>query len=154
MSASNSSRSAARKVAVQALYQWQMTNQSPKIIADEFALHRELHGADLSYFTRLVVEIPAQVKELQVSIKPFLDRDWARLDIVERSVLLLGAFEIKHCFEVPFRVVISEAIEACKMFGTLEGHRYVNGVLDRMAHAHRSAETADEELPPQAGMDG
>ena len=151
---SNSSRSAARKVAVQALYQWQMTNQSPQTIAEEFTAHRELYGADLPYFCRLVVEIPSQVKELQLAIKPFLDRDWTRLDVVERSVLLLGAFEIKHCMEIPFRVIISEAIEACKMFGTVDGYRYVNGVLDRMAQVHRPTETTKEETMPGVGLDG
>ena len=151
---SNSSRSAARKVAVQALYQWQMTNQVPKTIANEFVADRQVYGADLSYFTKLVVEIPTLLEELQITIAPFLDRDWDRLDIVERSVLLLAAFEIKHCSQVPFRVVISEAVDACKMFGTTEGYRYVNGVLDRMAQVHRPREMAKKESRGEAEIDG
>ena len=151
---SNSSRSAARKVAVQALYQWQMTNQAPKTIANEFIADRQVYGADLSYFTKLVVEIPTLLKELQITIAPFLDRDWERLDIVERSVLLLATFEIKYCSQVPFRVVISEAVEACKMFGTIEGYRYVNGVLDRMAQVHRPTEMSKKEAPSGVGIDG
>lgn len=130
----------ARRCAVQALYQWQMAGQEPRDIVQEFVAERELVGVDMEYFTTLVREVPRYFDTLQADLTPFLDREWRQLDPVERSVLLIGAYEMRYCLEIPYRVVINEGVELCKMFGTVEGHRYVNGVLDRLAHTTRGAE--------------
>ncbi len=130
----------ARRCAVQALYQWQMAGQEPRDIVQEFVAERELVSVDMEYFTTLVREVPQHFDTLQADLTPLLDREWRQLDPVERSVLLIGAYEMRYCLEIPYRVVINEGVELCKMFGTVEGHRYVNGVLDRLAHTTRGAE--------------
>jgi N utilization substance protein B len=138
----NRGRIRARRCAVQALYQWQMAGLEPRDIVKEFVADRELISVDLDYFNTLVREVPRHFEVLKVDLEGCLDRDWARLDLVERSVLLIGAYEMRHCLQMPYRVVINEGVELCKMFGTAEGHRYINGVLDRLAQAQRGAETA------------
>ncbi|MCZ6770518.1 MAG: transcription antitermination factor NusB [Proteobacteria bacterium] len=130
----------ARRCAVQALYQWQIAGHEPCDILTEFVAERELISVDMDYFAILVSEIPAQFDTLQADLQSCLDREWKQLDPVERSVLLIGAYEMRNCPEVPYRVVINEGIELCKMFGTVEGHRYVNGVLDKLAKDRRTPE--------------
>ncbi|MEQ8232588.1 MAG: transcription antitermination factor NusB [Gammaproteobacteria bacterium] len=138
----NQGRIRARRCAVQALYQWQMTAHAPPDIIKEFVADRELVNVDLDYFELLVREVPRQFETLKGDLASCLDREWGKLDPVERSVLLIGAYEMRNCLEMPFRVVINEGVELCKMFGTAEGHRYVNGVLDRLAQAQRAVEIA------------
>lgn len=132
----------ARRCAVQALYQWQMAGGEPHEIVREFVADRELVSVDMEYFTALVREVPARFEVLTADLVPLLDREWRQLDPVERSVLLIGAYEMRYCLEIPYRVVINEGVELCKMFGTVEGHRYVNGVLDRLARTSRGTEIA------------
>ncbi len=119
-----------------------MAGQEPGDIVREFVADRELVSVDMEYFNVLVSEVPQQFAALRADLEGCLDRDWTRLDPVERSVLLIGAYEMRHCLQIPYRVVINEGVELCKMFGTAEGHRYVNGVLDRLAHARRAPEIA------------
>lgn len=130
----------ARRCAVQALYQWQIGGHEPRDILSEFVADRELIDVDMAYFELLVKEVPAKFDALKAELSPYIDREWLQLDPVERSVLLIGTFEMKHCPEMPYRVVINESVELCKMFGTVEGHRYVNGVLDKLAHSLRELE--------------
>lgn len=132
----------ARRCAVQALYQWQMAGAEPSAIVREFVADRELVSVDMEYFSALVREVPLQFETLKADLEPCLDRAWKSLDPVERSVLLIGAFELRNCLDMPYRVVINEGVELCKMFGTVEGHRYVNGVLDRLAQTQRAVEVA------------
>lgn len=130
----------ARRCAVQALYQWQVAGQEPRDILAEFVADRELISVDMDYFSDLTRDIPAQIEVLRADLEPLLDRTWTQLDLVERSVLLIGAFEMRNCLEIPYRVVINEGVELCKMFGTVDGHKYVNGVLDKLAMQRRAAE--------------
>jgi transcription antitermination protein NusB len=132
----------ARRCAVQALYQWQIAGHDPDDIVTEFVSERELLQVDMDYFSILVSEIPTQFEILKTDLEPCLDREWEKLDPVERSVLLIGAYELRNCPEMPYRVVINEGVELCKMFGTVEGHRFINGVLDKLAHAQRMPEGA------------
>lgn len=132
----------ARRCAVQALYQWQFGGHEPADIVKEFVADRELDRADMDYFKVLVAEVPKQFEQLRDILNNYLDREWLQLDPVERSVLLIGAYEMRNCLEMPYRVVINEGVELCKMFGTVEGHRYVNGVLDQLAQAERAQEIA------------
>ena len=132
----------ARRCAVQALYQWQIAGHEPRDILTEFVSERELLHVDMDYFSILVSEVPAQFDTLKADLECCLDREWKKLDPVERSVLLIGAYEMRNCPEMPYRVVINDGVELCKMFGTAEGHRYLNGVLDKLAHVQRTPELA------------
>ncbi|MGE0383880.1 MAG: transcription antitermination factor NusB [Gammaproteobacteria bacterium] len=138
----NRARSKARRCAVQALYQWQLAGHPPADIIKEFVAERETEGADIEYFDRLVREIPRCAPELERRLGTVTDREWLRIDPVERAVLLVGAFELEHCPEIPWRVVVNESIELAKLFGAEQGHRYVNAALDRLARDLRAVEIA------------
>ncbi len=125
---------------MQALYQWQVAGATPEGIVDEFLNEREVDKVDLEYFSTLTRDIARGADDLRALIEPFLDRPWERLGPVERSVLLIGAYELRHCLHIPYRVVVNEGVELTKMFGADEAHRYVNGVLDRLARDVRAIE--------------
>ena len=121
----------ARRLAVQALYQWQMTFVDVDQLLKEFGSDRDLGKADEAYFKELVVGVSEQFSELKSFLEGVLDRDWEQVQIVERSILLIGAMELR-AGEVPLSVVINESVELCKRFGTVDGFKYVNGVLDAL----------------------
>lgn len=125
---------------MQALYQWQVAGATPETILAEFLNEREVDKVDVEYFAELARDIPRQITELRAVIEPLLDRPWERVGPVERSVLLIGAYELKNCLHIPYRVVVNEGIELSKMFGADEAHRYINGVLDRLARSLREVE--------------
>ena len=129
----HSKRVGARRCAVQALYQWLLADQPPKEIIQEFIADRELINVDMEYFSLLTEHIPERYQELLALIQPHLDRDWSQIDPVEKCVLLVGTFELTSCPDIPWKVVISEAVSLCKMFGSEDAHKYVNGVLDKIA---------------------
>lgn len=129
----HSKRVRARRCAVQALYQWLLAEQPPKQIIKEFISDRELINVDMDYFSLLTQKIPERYEELQQTISPYLDRDWDQIDPVEKCVLLVGTYELIACPEIPWKVVINEAVGLGKMFGSEDAHKYVNGVLDKIA---------------------
>ncbi len=139
---SHIARSRARRLAVQALYQWEIGGQSPAEIEAQFELQDEYQDCDAEYFHVLLFEICAGAATLDEALSPHLDRAIASLDPVERAVLRLGAYELLHSPLLPYRVVINEAVEAAKLFGAEQGHRYVNGVLDKLARSARKLETS------------
>jgi N utilization substance protein B len=130
----------ARRCAVQALYQWQLAGQDPKDILIEFVADRELIKVDLDYFKQLSTEIPANIDDLRNHIGSVIDRNMDDLDPVEFAVLMIGAYELSSCLEVPWRVVVNEAVELSKMFGATDGHKFINGALDKLAKKLRSTE--------------
>jgi transcription antitermination protein NusB len=134
------SRSIARKCAMQALYQWQLTQQSSEEIGAQFAGSEELQGADLEYFSELLRECIQNQESLDAALSGFLDRPIAQLDPVEHAILLIGMHELSHRLDVPYRVVINEGVELSKRFGATDGHRYINAVLDKAARVSRVAE--------------
>jgi N utilization substance protein B len=137
-------RSRARRSAVQAYYQWQMTQQPIKDIINEFEAGREeLKKADKEYFRMLLHGMTANAGSMDEELGPLLDRPVHELDPVERAVLHLGTFELLHCPEMPWRAVINESVELAKMFGAEQSHRYINGILDKLAHRVRAAEIAE-----------
>ena len=137
-------RARARRCAVQALYQWQLAGQNPKDILNEFVAERELIRVDMDYFRTLTQHIPSCIEDLRSGLEEVLDRDIEGLDPIERAILLIGIYELRHCPEIPWRVVINEGIELAKMFGATEGHKFVNGILDKLAKRLRTDEvTAD-----------
>jgi len=134
-------RSAARRLAVQALYQWQVTGEQIGSLVNGFLADPEHQGYETAYFRDLVGGVVEHLGELDSALEGCLDRGVERVDLVERAILRLGAYEFAHHPEIPYRVVINEAVELAKVFGAEQGHRYVNGVLDRLARSLRATET-------------
>jgi N utilization substance protein B len=135
-------RHRAREFALQGLYQWLLNNEPAATVAKHI---RSAHGfdkADGEYFTELLNGTIAQSVELRETLTPTVDRPISELSPIEHAVLLLGAWELKNKIEIPYRVVINEAVELAKSFGGIDGHKYVNGVLDRMAGKLRPDEAA------------
>ena len=137
---SSGARTVARKLALQALYRWQLNRCEWQDLVQEFATEPDMARADGSYFQTLVSGICGTREALDEALTPLLDREPALLDPVEHAVLLIGGYELQHRPDVPFRVVINEAVGLAKRFGATDGHKYVNGVLDRAAHLWRPLE--------------
>lgn len=133
-------RRRARELALQALYQWRLTGYAMAEIEPQLRAQKEFERADAALFERLVRGVPAQAAELDALLAPQLDRAPEALSPVEHCILLLGAYELQECPETPFRVVINEAVELAKTYGGTDGHKYVNGVLDKLAPKLRAAE--------------
>lgn len=130
----------ARRFALQGLYEWQMTRNPVHEIEARTRAENAMHKVDIAYYHQLLSQIIQQVNTLDELLKPVIDRDISALDGVELATLRLGAFELRDRLEIPYRVVIDEAIELAKHFGATDGHKYINGVLDRLAHQLRAAE--------------
>ncbi|RMG27483.1 MAG: transcription antitermination factor NusB [Gammaproteobacteria bacterium] len=134
-------RSKARRLAMQALYQWQMNAAAPsEIIAQFEADDTVFRGVDRDYFERLVTEIIGRVDAIDALYAPDLDRPVEALDPVSRAILRLAAHELADHLEVPFRVVIDEAVTLARRFGPEKSHAYVNAVLDRLSRRLRAVE--------------
>jgi transcription antitermination protein NusB len=135
-----SNRRRSREFALQGLYQWQLAGTDPLTIAAQLGENEDFSKIDTEYFTKLLDGAVAGAAEMEQRIAPLLDRAYKSLSPVERGILLLAGYEFMHCPEVPYRVVINEAIELAKSFGGTDGHKYVNGVLDKMAAQLRAPE--------------
>lgn len=133
-------RSRARRRALQALYAWQLSGSHMNAVIEQFRHEQDMEVADLEYFEDLLHGVEKHVAALDDALRPYLDREVAEVDPIERAALRLAAYELKHRPDVPYRVVINEAIEVTKRFGADHGHSYVNGVLDKLAGELRSAE--------------
>ncbi len=133
-------RSKARNCAVQSLYEWQVSGNNVQEIFKQFLVERNTTKFDTDYFRELLFGVAENVAQLDEQIQPHLDRPIDEVDPVERAVLRLGAFELIHKPDVPYRVAINEAVEAAKLFGADQGHKYVNGVLDKIAQRARAVE--------------
>ena len=140
--ADKSARTRAREFAMQALYQHFVGRNAADSI-DMFT--RDLvgfHKADSAHYDALLHGCIEQAMQLDAAITPLLDRPMAEISPVEHSVLWIGAYEFKNCLDVPWRVVLNECIELAKAFGGTDGHKYVNGVLNKLAPALRASEVA------------
>jgi N utilization substance protein B len=133
-------RTVARKLALQALYRWQLNACEWQDLVSEFATDADMPRADAEYFQALIAAITRTHGELDAALAPLLDRSPAQLDPVEHALLLIGSYELQHRPEVPFRVVINEAVTLARRFGATDGHKFVNGVLDRAARLWRVEE--------------
>ena len=143
--ADKSARTRAREFALQALYQ-HLVGQNPVDSIDAFT--RDLvgfHKADSAHYDALLHGCVESASELDDRITPLLDRNMAEISPVEHAVLWIGTYEFTHCLDVPYRVVINECIELAKAFGGTDGHKYVNGVLHKMAPSLRTAEVASDQ---------
>lgn len=135
-------RTMARQRALQALYQWQQAGQDIQEIESQFLTGQEMDRVDVPYFQELLRGVATHVDSIDKVMEPYLDRQVQALDPVERAILRLGLYELQHHLEIPYRVVINEAIELAKVFGAEQSHRYVNGVLDKVAGVVRATERA------------
>jgi N utilization substance protein B len=133
-------RARARRRALQALYQWQIGGGPMARIIEQFNEEQDMAIADGDYFSELLLGVESQLAELDAAIAPFADRRIDEIDVIERATLRLAAFELLHRLDVPYKVVLNEAIELARDFGAEGGHTYVNGVLDKLARRARSAE--------------
>ena len=133
-------RHQARRHALQALYQWQMTGDDLGEIINQFLADQDTGKFDVGYFRDLLTGVAKNVDTLDGHLQPLLDREVDKVDPVERAALRLGVYELAMHPEVPYRVVINEAVELAKVFGAEQGHRYVNGVLDKLGKTLRPFE--------------
>ena len=133
-------RSRSRRRALQAIYAWQLSGNAMERVIEEFRHEQDMEIADLGYFEDLLRGVDRYCAELDAALVPFLDREVARVDPIERAILRLAAYELRHRPDVPYRVVLNEAIEVAKRFSAEHGHTYVNGVLDKVAKEWRDAE--------------
>jgi N utilization substance protein B len=138
------SRRRSREFALQSLYQWRVGKNQAEDIARQAADAEGFAKADREYFTRLFHGTIAAAASLEAELSPLLDRRAQELAPIELAILLLGAFELKNVPEVPYRVVINEAVELAKTYGGTDGHKYVNAVLDKLAQRLRVAERTAE----------
>lgn len=131
------SKSAARRYALQALYQWQYTQESADTLLTSFLEENDVSDAELDYLKALVAGSVQEVDRLDEQLTSCLDRPLAKLNPVELAVLRLAVFEFLERPEIPYKVVINEAVELAKSFGAEGGHKYINGVLDKLASTLR-----------------
>lgn len=133
-------RTLARKLAMQALYQWQMTQQDALEIQQQYLESEDSAGVDEDHFVELLTQVIARHETITAALKPFVDRPLEQLDPVEAAILMVGIYELQHRLDVPYRVVINEGVDLCKRFGATDAHKYINAVLDRAAREIRTAE--------------
>lgn len=132
----------ARKCAVQALYQWQMSGDSLKRIETYFLEEEHLKGAQKTYFTELFHGVPEQLDVIDAALAEFVDRPVEKIDPVERAILRIGVYELINRLETPYKVIINEGVNLAKFFGAEGSHKYVNGILDKVCQKHRQLEMA------------
>lgn len=135
-----SSRRRSRELALQGIYQWRLTSDDPEQIEKQICAEKGMGRYDAEFFSKLLRGALAQHAELETAVTMHLDRTLDELSPVEFSVLLIGAYELIHHPEIPYRVVINEAVELAKTFGGTDGHKFVNGVLDKLAVQVRAVE--------------
>jgi N utilization substance protein B len=133
-------RSVARKLALQALYRWQLNACPWQDLVQEFGDAEDMPRADAEYFRSLVEGVWRSREDLDARLASFADREPRLLDPIERAVLLIGLYELTARPEVPYRVAINEAVMLAKRFGATDGHKFVNAVLDRAARELRPHE--------------
>jgi N utilization substance protein B len=137
-----SMRKKARKYAVQGIYQWHLSGNSIKDIEFQFLETINSKKVDVPYFQEILVNSLTNITEIDELLTPNINREFSEVNPVELAVLRLACYELKHRIDVPYKVVINEALDLTKTFGAEEGHKFVNGVLDKLAKELRPTETA------------
>ena len=132
-----SERRKARRLAVQAIYSWQLSGNNTADVEHEFLTEQEVKGVDVAYFRELFSGVATRAAQLDEAYAPFLDRDVEDVSPVEKAIVRLASFELTYRKDVPYKVAINEAIELAKAFGADDSHKFVNGVLDKLAASRR-----------------
>ena len=140
MSFSAHERARARRFALQALYQWDLSGTDLRDIRSQFLVEEDFARADKPYFIELLSKAPNNIDIIDKNISNYTDRPIEQLDPVERAILRIATYELLYRPDIPYRVTINEAVQLTKKFGAEQGHAYVNGVLDKAAHTLRAAE--------------
>ncbi|AKO45006.1 transcription antitermination factor NusB [[Haemophilus] ducreyi] len=130
-----SPRRRARECVVQALYSWYISQNSIEEVELAFVTDQDMKGVDLPYFRKLLRGTALYVEAIDHDIRPYLDRMENDVDPIERTILRLATYELKYELDVPYKVVINEGIEVAKVFGSDDSHKYINGILDKLAPA-------------------
>lgn len=141
-------RTNARKCAVQALYQWQMTGHNLNDIERHFLEEERLKGAQRSYFDEIFRGVPKHLDVIDLELTAFVDRPVNTIDPVERAILRIGVYELLKRLDTPYRVILNEGINLAKCFGAEGSHKYINGILDKVAQKVRAVEIAAKQQPP------
>ena len=145
-------RTNARKAAVQALYQWQMTGQSLVEIERQFIEDERLKDAQKSYFSELFHGVHRNLDLIDQILSEFVDRPIDMIDPVERAILRIGAYEMTNRLDMPYRVVLNESINLAKYFGADGSHKYINGILDKIAQQKRTIEINSKVKTPRTNV--
>ena len=132
-------RRRARRLIIQALYQWQLSGASPSEIKRQF-IETNQGKIDWDYFGEVFFSVTKTIGPLEIRMTEFLDRELSALDPIEKALLCLGSYELADRIDIPYRVVINECVELAKIFGATESHKYINGVLDKLASNLRPLE--------------
>ena len=140
MSSKAAARSKARRFLLQAMYQAELTDEDYSSVADPFIAYHNMKRADLTYFREILNGLQVKYDRLRFCIAAKLDRDFAELDPIEKSILLLGAYDLIARIDIPYRVVINEGVELAKSFGATESYKLVNSVLDALSKDIRRTE--------------
>jgi transcription antitermination protein NusB len=135
-----STRKKARRYAVQGIYQWQMSGNPIEEIELQFLETINQAKVDIEYFREILVNTLASVKQIDTDLEPIVQRDFSEVNPVELAVLRLACYELKSRMDIPYKVVINEALELTKTFGAEDGHKFVNGILDKLAKQLRPLE--------------
>ncbi len=139
----------ARRCAVQALYQWQMSGDSLSRIETYFLEEEHLKGAQKTYFSELFHGVPKQLDVIDAALAEFVDRPVEKIDPVERAILRIGVYELINRLETPFKVIINEGVNLAKDFGAEGSHKYINGILDKVSQKQRAVEIAAKRAKSQ-----
>lgn len=140
MTFSAHARARARRFAMQALYQWDLSGTDLPLIRKQFLVNEDFSKADQPYFMELLTALPKQTDVIDRHITDLIDRPFEQLNPVERAILRIAVYELLERMDVPYRVVINEAVQLAKKFGAEQGHAFVNGVLDKAAGVLRARE--------------
>ena len=149
---SSTQRHRARSFALQAIYQWQLSGEEVNVIIMQFLTQMNPKKTDVDYFRELVLGAVLNISTLDAIFAPDLDRELDTLGPIELAILRLAIFELQDKIDVPYKVVINEAIELAKTFAAVDSHKYINGVLDRIAPTLRAAECGGKTTRPAVTM--
>ena len=140
-------KSMARRSAVQAIYQWQLTGYNLSEIERQFVEEHGLNKGELPYFQDLLHQVPRKLDVIDAALAEFTSRPVEQIDPVERAILRISVYELMDRLEIPYRVVVNEGINLAKEFGATQSHKFVNGLLDKIARKYRAAESAARVAP-------
>jgi N utilization substance protein B len=140
-------KSMARRSAVQAIYQWQLTGYNLSEIERQFVEEHGLSKGELPYFQDLLHQVPRKLDLIDAALAEFTSRPVEQIDPVERAILRISVYELMDRLEIPYRVVVNEGINLAKEFGATQSHKFVNGLLDKIARKYRAAESAAKGAP-------
>ena len=141
MTVSPAARRKARHYAMQSLYQWQMTSAAINVIEAEFHTDNDMSKVDTAYYRELIHSVPKQLDSIDEAYTRFMkEREQNELDPITQALLRLATYELQSRIDVPYKVVINEAVSLAKKFGATDSHKFINGVLDKVAAVHREVE--------------